>query len=128
MKKFLPILAFIMLLVPAIALAQAGQTATEIICNVLNIAKNLVAAVGFGIVIILIIVAGIRYMMAAGDETKAADARKGIQNALIGLVIVLAALFLIVLAQSLIVEVGFNNLLLLRDPCGSIPQPLIPQP
>jgi len=123
MKKFLPILAFVMLVVPAIALAQAGQTATQIICNVLNIAKNIVAAVGFGIVIVLIIVAGIRYMLAGGDEAKATDARKGIQNALIGLVIVVAALFLIVLAQSLIVEVGFNNLLLLQDPCGSIPAP-----
>jgi len=120
MKKFLPILAFVMLVVPAIALAQAGQTATEIICNVLQIAKNIVAAVGFGIAVILLIVAGIRYMTAGGDSEKAGSARTGIINALIGIVIVIAAVFLIALAQGLVSEVtgGIN---LLGNPCVATP-------
>jgi len=107
-----------LVLVPLAVFAQYGygsQTATQIVCNVLNIVKQIVAAIGFGIVVVLIIVAGIKYMTAGGDENKATEARKGIQNALIGLVIVVSAYFLISLAQGLVTEVGGFQLLL--DPC-----------
>ena len=87
------------------------------VCRVLGIVKQIVAAIGFGIVIILIIIAGIKYITAGGDETKTSDARKGIQNALIGLVIVVSAYFLISLAQGLVTEVGEGFIQLLTDPC-----------
>jgi hypothetical protein len=114
MKKFLLTFVLAILVVPFIASAQA-ESAVTTICNVLQIAKIIVAAVGFGIVVILLIVAGIKYMTAGGDDSKAGDAKKGIINALIGLVVVVAALFIIGIAQGLVVDVGGTNLL--TDPC-----------
>lgn len=116
MKKFLLIFALLLFL-PIVVYGQYGsQTATQIVCNTLTVVKEIVAAIGFGIVVILIIIAGIRYTTAGGDESKTAQARKSIQNALIGLVIVVSAYFLISLAQGLVTEVGGFQLLL--DPCG----------
>ncbi len=119
MKRLVLILIFA-LFIPLFVFAQYGytsQTATQIVCNVLQVAKTIVAAIGFGIAIILLIVAGIKYMTAGGDENKAAEARKGIQNAIIGIVIVVSAYFLISLAQGLVSEVGGFQLLI--DPCES---------
>lgn len=119
MKKFLLIFA-IGFFIPFFVVAQYGQTATNMVCAALNIVKQIVAAVGFGLVIILVIVAGIKYMTAGGDEGKTSDARKGIQNALIGLVIVVSAYFLISLAQGLVSEIGISGggfFQLLTDPC-----------
>lgn len=117
MKKFLLVFALILLFAPFVVSAQA-DSAVETICNVLQIAKTIVAAVGFGVVVILLIVAGIKYMTAGGDDTKAGEAKKGIINGLIGLVVVVAALFIIGIAQGLVVDVGGTNLL--TDPCEEI--------
>ena len=119
MKKFLLIFVIGVLVLPFIVYAQGGysQGATYMVCRALNIVKQIVAAVGFGLVIILVIVAGIKYMTAGGDEGKTSEARKGIQNALIGLVIVVSAYFLISLAQGLVSEVGQGFITLLIDPC-----------
>jgi hypothetical protein len=118
MKKFLLIFAIGLMVAPLIVLAQYGsEDATTIVCRALQVVKQIVAAIGFGIVIILIIIAGIKYITAGGDESKTSDARKGIQNALIGLVIVVSAYFLISLAQGLVSEVGGGFIQLLEDPC-----------
>ena len=117
MKKFLLIFIVGLLFFPLFADAQTGQTATCIVCRTLSVVKQIVAAIGFGIVIILIIVAGIKYITAGGDEGKTSDARKGIQNAIIGLVIVVSAYFLVSLAQGLVDEVGQGFIPLLGDPC-----------
>jgi hypothetical protein len=118
MKKFLLIFTIVLLIAPLIAIAQyPSEDATTIVCRALEVVKEIVSAIGFGIVIILIIIAGIKYITAGGDETKTSDARKGIQNALIGLVIVVSAYFLISLAQGLVSEVGEGFIELLTDPC-----------
>jgi hypothetical protein len=122
MKKFLLIFAIGLLIVPLVAFAQYySQDATTIVCNALEVVKDIVSAIGFGIVIILIIVAGIKYMTAGGDESKTSEARKGIQNAIIGLVIVASAYFLISLAQGLVSEVGGGFIQLLDNPCDIAP-------
>ena len=118
MKKFLLIFALTLLFAPLIVSAQAADSAVQTICNILQIAKIIVAAIGFGIAVILLIVAGIKYMTAGGDESKAGDAKKGIINAVIGIVIVVAAVFIIGLAQGLVMDVGGTNLL--NDPCGEM--------
>jgi len=118
MKKFLLVFALVILVVPFVVSAQATESAVATICNVLQIAKTIVAAVGFGIVVILLIVAGIKYMTAGGDDSKAGDAKKGIINGLIGLVVVVAALFIIGIAQGLVIDVGGTNLL--TDPCEAL--------
>jgi len=114
MKKFLLVFALTLLVAPFVVSAQV-DSAVETVCNVLQVAKTIVAAVGFGIVVILLIVAGIKYMTSGGDDTKAAEAKKGIINGLIGLVVVVAALFIIGIAQGLVSDVGGINLL--TDPC-----------
>lgn len=115
MKKFLLIFALTLLVVPFIAGAQTTDSAVETICNVLQIAKTIVAAIGFGIAVILLIVAGIKYMTAGGDAEKAGSAKGSIINAVIGIVIVVAAVFIIGIAQGLVMDVGGTNLL--NDPC-----------
>ena len=118
MKKFLLVFALVILVVPFVVSAQATESAVATICNVLQIAKTIVAAVGFGIAVILLIVAGIRYMTAGGDEAKAGAAKGAIINAVIGIVIVVAAVFIIGLAQGLVMDVGGTNLL--TDPCEAL--------
>jgi len=115
MKKFLLIFGLALLVVPFVVSAQAAQSAVNTVCNILQIAKTIVAAIGFGIAVILLIVAGIKYMTAGGDEGKAGEAKTGIINALIGIVIVVAAVFIIGIAQGLVMDVGGVNLL--NDPC-----------
>jgi hypothetical protein len=119
MKRFLLILAAGLLIIPFVVSAQYSQNATYMVCRALDIVKQIVAAVGFGIVIILIIIAGVKYMTSGGDESKASEARRGIQNALIGLGIVVSAYFLISLAQGLVSEVGGGFIQLLIDPCAT---------
>ena len=104
MKKFLLIFALTLLVAPFIVSAQEGIVVTTI-CNVLQIAKTVVAAVGFGIAVILLIVAGIKYMTSGGDSEKAGAAKGAIINAVIGIVIVVAAVFIINLAQGLVSDV-----------------------
>ncbi len=115
MKKFLLIFGLAMLVVPFVVSAQAAQSAVSTVCNILQIAKTIVAAVGFGIAVILLIVAGIKYMTAGGDSERAGAAKQGIINAVIGIVIVVAAVFIIGIAQGLVMDVGGINLI--SDPC-----------
>jgi hypothetical protein len=115
MKKFLLVFA-VLLVVPFIA--SAAGSAVNTICNILQVAKTIVAAVGFGLAIIFMIIYGIQYMTSGGDAEKAGKAKKGLINAVIGVIIVFAALFIIGLAQGLIMDVGGVNLL--TDPCGQV--------
>ena len=121
MKKFLLIFALTLLFAPLIVSAQAADSAVQTICNILQVAKTIVAAIGFGIAVILLIVAGIKYMTSGGDSEKAGAAKTSIINAVIGIVIVVAAVFIIGLAQGLVMDVGGTNLL--SDPCESVGEP-----
>jgi len=115
MKKFLLIFALALVLgVPSVVSAQT-TVVVDTLCNILQIAKTVVAAVGFGVAVILLIVAGIKYMTSGGDAEKAGAAKGAIINAIIGVVIVVAAVFIIGLAQGLVTDVGGANLL--GDPC-----------
>jgi len=112
MKKFIPIFLVLFLIVPFIAMAQ---TVEGTICNILNRIKIIVAAVGFGLAVILLIVGGIKYMVSGGDEEKAKASKKLIINALIGIVIILAAVFILALVESFLTGSGIS---ILGNPCG----------
>jgi hypothetical protein len=116
MKKYIPFLLLILLMIPLMAFAQATQVEATL-CTILQIAKNIVAAIGLGIAIILLIVSGIKYMTSGGDAEKANDAKRGIINAIIGIVIVVGALFLLALAQTLVTDVGGAGVNVLGNPC-----------
>jgi len=114
MKKFIPIFLLLFLIVPLVAMAQADiQTS---VCLALNLIKILIASIGFGLAVIILIVGGIQYMISGGDEEKAKKAKKWIINALIGIAIILAAVFIIALVQSFLIGSGLQNPL--TDPCG----------
>lgn len=95
--------------VPAAALAQAGVLVptqlnqTGNIINVVQFVIRFILIVAFVLAFVMLLVGGIRWIMAGGDEKAVEKARNTITAALIGLVIVLIAFALI-----RIVETFFN--------------------
>jgi len=92
-KKFLPYLAISLLLLPVIAAAQpvrGGWTLTNI-TSLLDDAANWLYVIGFAVALIIIVVGGISYMTAGGDEEKTGKAKKTIITGLIGAAIILLA-------------------------------------
>ena len=59
--------------------------------GILGAILNVVFYVGIALSVIFLILGGIQYMMAGGDETKIAGARSQITNAILGFVVVIAA-------------------------------------
>jgi type IV secretory pathway VirB2 component (pilin) len=109
MKKYIfTIVALLLLVVPMVTFAQ--NTPENAICNVLNRVKSILLAVGVAIAVIFIIVAGIMYMTAQGDEEKTKKAKTMIINALIGVAIMLLALFLVSMVQSFMSTSGIGNI------------------
>lgn len=112
MKKYIPvILGFAILALPVFAQTNPPEV---VICNVMNVVKTILLALGIGIAVILLIVGGIKYMTSQGDPEKAKSARGMIINALIGVGIMLVALFLIGMVQSFLVRGGIS---LLQSTC-----------
>ena len=58
---------------------------------ILGVILNIVFYVGIALSIIFLIIGGIKYMTAGGDETKITGARDQVTNAIIGFVVVVAA-------------------------------------
>lgn len=85
------------------------------ICNILQVIKDILLAVGLGIAVIILIIGGIKYMTSGGDPEKAKSGRQMIVNALIGIVIILAAAFILALVQGLLVKSGIS---IFANPCG----------
>lgn len=126
MKKLTKILpAFLILCVsgiPLIVLAAvvvSGETTVmSFICNLLRIIRNIITAVGFAIAVIILIVGAVTYMTAGGDAEKATKGRKLIINAVIGIAILLAVIFIITLVAGLLTgSATFNPF---TDPCGQV--------
>lgn len=92
-KKFLPYLAIALLLVPLFASAQpprGGWTLADIL-DILDEVANWLYVIGFAVALIVIIIGGIGYMTAGGDEEKQKKAKKTIITGLIGAGIILLA-------------------------------------
>jgi len=115
MKKFIPVFLFAFLALPLIASAYVEPQV--VICNLLNKVKVIIAAVGFGIAVIMLIVGGIKYMTSQGDAEKAKSARSLIVNALIGIAIIVGAVFILQLVEGFLV--GGNVMNPVQNPCGS---------
>jgi len=108
MKKFIPIFLVLFFIVPFIAMAQVDPA--NVVCNILGRIKVIVAALGFGLAVILLIVGGIKYMVSGGDEEKAKASKKLIINAIIGIVIILASVFILALVQGFLSGAGVSIL------------------
>ena len=111
MKKYLAVALFALLL-PLVASAQADPVVT--ICTILEYIQVILLAVGLGIAVIILIIGGIRYMTSSGDSEKAGSAKGMIINAIIGIIIVLAAAFILSLVQGLLMRSGIT---IFGNPC-----------
>jgi len=113
MKKLLPVFLCFLFLIPLVASAQYPDPVVTI-CNILNVIKTIILAVGLGIAIIILIIGGIKYMTAGGDPEKAKGGRQMIINAIIGIAIVVAAAFILALVQGILVGAGIS---IFANPC-----------
>lgn len=114
MKKIVPALVLILLVLPIVASAQDYPDPVETICNILEVVKDILLAIGLGIAVIILIVGGIQYLTAGGNAEKAEGAKKLIINAVIGIVIILAAAFILALVQGMLVNTGIS---IFGNPC-----------
>lgn len=105
-KKFLPYLAISLLFIPAIAGAaiSRGGWSLSNITGILGDVANWLYVIGFAVALIIIVVGGISYMTAGGDEEKTGKAKKTIITGLIGAaIILLAGIILDTLARFLVI-------------------------
>lgn len=112
------------LAIPTAALAATNIVPTTItpINNIVGVVKNAITfilIVAFVLAFIFLIIGGLRWIVAGGDEKAVAGARGMITGALIGLVIVLVAFAIIRL-----VEIFFNVNII----SGGVTIPNITQP
>jgi len=109
MKKALPIfLGLFLLALPLIV--NAAVNPEIVLCNLLKNIEKIIAAIGFGIAVILLIIGGIQYMTAGGNPEKAEKAKKLMINAIIGIAIVFAAIFILDLVAGLLSGSGIGIL------------------
>ena len=115
MKKVLAVSLFLFFLASPLIVFAQGVDPTVVACNILNKIKIVIAAIGFGIAVIILIAGGIGYMTAGGNEEKSTKAKKLMINAIIGIAIVFAAVFILALVEGLLVGAGIS---VLGNPCG----------
>ena len=90
------------LALPAIALAQGDLVPAKLTGNIVLVIRSIIRfilLVAFVLAFIMLLIGGIRWITAGGDEKGVAAARNMITAALIGLVIVLIAYALIRLVE-----------------------------
>ena len=93
MKKVLPYLGLALLLIPLAACAQVERGAWTIddIVAILDKVATWCYIIGVAIALIVIIIGGIGYMTAGGNEDKQKGAKKTIISGLIGAAIIVLA-------------------------------------
>ena len=111
-KALVAVFGLSLLVLPLVASAQVDPVVA--ICNVLVVIRDIVLAVGLGIAVIILIIGGIQYMTAGGDAEKAKSARGLIINAIIGIVIIFAAAFILALVMGFMTRSGIT---MFGNPC-----------
>lgn len=114
-KSLIAVFSLTLLALPVLVFAQVDPINS--ICTILNYIKQILLAVGLTIAVIILIIGGINYMTSSGDAEKAGKAKTMIINAIIGVVIILLAAFIIGLVQGLITGSGISPSYILTNPC-----------
>ncbi|KKS39931.1 MAG: hypothetical protein UV02_C0051G0005 [Candidatus Kuenenbacteria bacterium GW2011_GWA2_42_15] len=70
--------------------AQVGLASGELRSSAVGVIQSLLGVLGI-LALIIVLIGGFRWMTAGGNEEKVADARKTLQAAVIGLLIILAS-------------------------------------
>ncbi len=84
----------------AITGTEAQSSATNAICNILNTLRNLLFLIAGGVAALVITMQGIKWAGSADDPGARKQAKSGIVNAIIGLVIVLLAVWVVLMVFS----------------------------
>ncbi|MBD3388247.1 MAG: hypothetical protein GF416_04135 [Candidatus Altiarchaeales archaeon] len=104
MKKFrtLFVVALALLMVASFVSAQASgaESARDVICTVLSNIKWLLVAIAGGVGVVVVALQGIKWIGSAEDPGARKQAKQGIIHAVVGIVIVLAAVWLVALVIS----------------------------
>lgn len=75
-----------------------GGAVTGVARNIVTSAVNILLFVTGAVAVIFVILGGFKYITSSGDPKKAEEARKTVINAMIGIIIVVAAYFIIQVA------------------------------
>jgi len=115
MKYLVPIFLLMFLGFPLVANAQfqlchifTGYDLSEIgpfgqkLINLLELITSLIVLIGIGIAVIVVIIAGIKYMTAGGDQAKVTEARKALTYGLVGFAIAVGAMFILCLVAEIL--------------------------
>ena len=95
MKKLIACL--LVLAMAGLAAASGPATAISAICNVLHNIQILLYAIAGGVGVVVITLQGIKWAGSAEDPGARKQAKQGIIHAIIGLIIVLLAVWIVVL-------------------------------
>lgn len=92
-KKYLPYLAIILLLAPVLVSAaptRGGWTLVQVV-KIIDDVANWAYVIGFALALVILIIGGISYMTAGGNEDKQKSSKKLIIQGLVGAAIILLA-------------------------------------
>lgn len=92
-KKYLPYLVIALLVVPvavSAAVPRGGWTLTRVI-EIIDDVANWAYVIGFAVALVVLIIGGISYMTAGGNEDRQKSAKKTIITGLVGAAIILLA-------------------------------------
>jgi hypothetical protein len=81
--------------------AKKGTKPEDLFTNILNNVLTWVLVIIFLVAFIYLIMSGVKYITSGGDAAKATEARNGVLNAIIGIVIVLLAYVILRFAGGL---------------------------
>lgn len=111
MKYLIPIFLLVFLIFPLIVNAQctridAGRVRD--LCTLISDIAYILQIFGIALALIVIVVSGIQYMTAGGDQEKVTKAKKTLTYGLVGVAIVFAAYFIIQLIEDFLVTRGLT--------------------
>lgn len=98
--------AFAEVSVPTVAGIPSGATAAELIAYFFNLAVT----VGSFIAVVMMVIAGIDYVMSRGNPSKIEDAKRRIQNTFFGVVILMASLLILNTINPDLAVIKINDL------------------
>lgn len=104
MKYLIFIFVLVFLLFPMIINAEGEGVAR--IETLLDYVANVLYVIGIGLAVIIILVSGVMYMTAGGDEEKVKKAKKTLTYGLIGTVILAASGFIMDVLEGILVSAG----------------------
>ncbi len=103
-KKIVPIIVISLLFLPFISIAapQRGGWVIQDVLNLMDTVADWLYVIGFALALIIIVIGGISYMTAGGNEEQEKKAKQTIIKGLIGAAIILVAGILLDTLENII--------------------------